>query len=108
MLRAICGISEKRGEFVSNEFLFDKKFWFLKKMSNYGLKQWAAVTMNFCVRIEHPHSCIPFNKTEHWYGANPSVASLPPTIRPKNTNGYQQFDFVMETQLITKLTHPHR
>lgn len=44
--------------------------------------QWAAVKIHFDDRIEHPQKWNLLICNEHWYGAWPSSASLPPTILP--------------------------
>lgn len=50
--------------------------------------QCAAVTIHCSEMIEHPQLCSPKNCKEHWNGAAPSSASLPPTIRDDACGGY--------------------
>lgn len=46
--------------------------------------QCAAVRTHLLEIIAHPQLCRPFCWIEHWYGAKPSAATVPPTIRPVN------------------------
>lgn len=57
------------------------------KCSTYDWRQCAAVKVHFSFRIEHPQICPIFiTCSEHWYGAWPSAASVPPTIRRSSEN----------------------
>lgn len=77
-----CWIFEKK----ENLFIKILKLIEKKTLTTYFfVKQWAAVRTNLFVIIEHPHSCNPFIWIEHWYGAIPSSAIVPPTIRPGNS-----------------------
>lgn len=49
--------------------------------SAYLYTQLAAVIIDDAERMEHPHMCIPYNRTEHMNGTNDSSALCPPAMR---------------------------
>lgn len=66
---------------------FKKPLMIRSRVSLYPCAQWAAVTIHFFDRIEHPQKWFRNRCIEHWKGAAPSGASSPPTMRVEDTSG---------------------
>lgn len=67
----------------------------------YPTTQWLAVRIHLSEIIEPPQWCLRYTCIEHWYGAIPSGAFAPPTMRVDDTSGgktksQRQILFVIE------------
>lgn len=71
---------------------------------SHPLKQWAAEIIHFDERMAHPQKCWFRVCNEHWYGAWPSKAFAPPTMKPNGgtCGGYTELDDNIVKLMIVK------